>query len=57
MTLVSPCGFLAEKAPDTLLNPVASFSGEGEKDALQLLEKCPEMNLRGVMLGHYSNAT
>jgi len=51
VTLVSPCGFLAEKAPDTLLNPVASFSGEGEKDALQLLEKCPEMNLRWADVG------
>jgi hypothetical protein len=36
MTLTSLRDFLAEKATDPLLNPVASFGGEGEKDALQL---------------------
>jgi len=31
---------LAEKATKPLPNPVASFGGEGEKDALQLPGKC-----------------
>ena len=30
----------AEKATEPLLNPVASFGGDGEKDALQLSGKC-----------------
>ena len=39
-----PRNFLAEKATDPLPNPVASFGGEGEKDALQLPGKCLWMN-------------
>jgi len=34
--------FLAEKATDPLLCPVASFRGKGEKDALQNIWKMRE---------------
>ena len=43
--------FAAEKATDPLLNPVASFGGEGEKDALstpgryQGMDSIPDLDL------------
>ena len=50
MTLSSLCDFLAEKAPVILPNPVASFGGKGEKDALQLSGECLVMDPAGLCL-------
>jgi len=40
MNDVSSLDLLAEKATECIPNPVASFCGEGEKEAKQLSQKC-----------------